>query len=282
MAAEQFFKASQILVRPGVAETQAVLSRELSGGTDDAARLFRQSTNLARSIERLRMRFSALGKLEQSASVSMQANDLAAEIEELERSQQLTQVRLAEYPQYRAVADRFLGLDELRANMQPGEAYMRMAIVSGDIFIFYTDQTEATTYRVPLDEDMLDRKVDTIRDSISVFENGQYVTYAFDIEAARALYSSLFGPVSDRLAATQHLIFEPDGAMLRLPINLLVADDASVERYLARTQELDSDFFDFTGVNWLGRDRGVGESLYRCPAGSPKHRVHAISGTRQK
>lgn len=260
-ATEQFFKASQILVRPGVAETQAVLSRELSGGTDDAARLFRQSTNLARSIERLRMRFSALGKLEQSASVSMQANDLAAEIEELERSQQLTQVRLAEYPQYRAVADRFLGLDELRANMQPGEAYMRMAIVSGDIFIFYTDRTEATTYRVPLDEDMLDRKVDTIRDSISVFENGQYVTYAFDIEAARALYSSLFGPVSDRLAATQHLIFEPDGAMLRLPINLLVADDASVERYLARTQELDSDFFDFTGVNWLGRDLDISTAV---------------------
>ncbi len=260
-ATEQFFKASQILVRPGVAETQAVLSRELSGGTDDAARLFRQSTNLARSIERLRIRFSALGKIEQSALVRRQNNDLASEIEALERSQQLTQVRLAEFPQYRAVADRFLSLDELRATMQPTEAYMRMAIIGGDIFMFYTDQEEAKTYRVPIGERMLDRKVDTIRASISVFENGQYVTYPFDIEAARGLYSDLFEPVSDRLASKKHLIFEPDGAMLRLPINLLVTDDASVSRYLARNEAPDADPFDFAGVQWLGRDIDISTAV---------------------
>ncbi|MGB5484932.1 CHAT domain-containing protein [Parasphingorhabdus sp.] len=260
-ATEQFFKASQILVRPGVAETQAVLSRELSGGTDDAARLFRQSTNLARSIERLRIRFSALGQIEQSASVAKQSNDLASEIEALERSQQLTQVRLAEYPQYRAVADRFLGLEELRATLRPSEAYMRMAIIGGDVFMFYTDQTEAKTYRVPLGENALDEKVDTIRASVSVFENGQYVTYPFDIEAARALYSDLFGPVSEQLASKKHLIFEPDGAMLRLPINLLVADDTSVSRYLARLEAPDADFFDFADVKWLGRNIDISTAV---------------------
>ncbi len=260
-ATEQFFKASQILVRPGVAETQAVLSRELSGGTDDAARLFRQSTNLARSIERLRIRFSALGKIEQSALVRRQSNDLASEIEALERSQQLTQVRLAEFPQYRAVSDRFLSLGELRATMQPTEAYMRMAIIGSDVFMFYTDQTEAKTYRVPLDESALDSKVDTIRASISVFENGQYVTYPFDIEAARGLYSDLFGPVSERLASKTHLIFEPDGAMLRLPVNLLVADDASVARYLARIEAPDGDPFDFAGVQWLGRNIDISTAV---------------------
>lgn len=260
-ATEQFFKASQILVRPGVAETQAVLSRELSGGTDEAARLFRQSTNLTRNIERLRIRFSALGKIEPTASVQAQIDDLASEIEALERSQQLTQVRLAEFPQYRAVADRFLSLDELRTTMQPSEAYMRMTIIGGDIFMFYTDQSSAKIYRVPLDEAALDGKVDAIRASISTFENGQYVTYPFDIEAARGLYSQLFGPVSDRLAGKQHLIFEPDGAMLRLPINLLVADEASVTTYLARTEAIDSDPFDFAGVKWLGRDLDVSTAV---------------------
>jgi len=260
-ATEQFFKASQILVRPGVAETQAVLARELSGGTDQAARLFRQSTNLARSIERARIRFTALGRIEQTATVSRQRNDLASEIEELERSQQLTQVRLSEFPQYRAIRDQFLSLEELRATMQPTEAYMRMAIIGGDIFMFYTDQSEAKIYTVALDEAALDRKVDTIRASISVFENGQYVTYPFDIEAARALYSDLFEPVSGRLADKQHLIFEPDGAMLRLPINLLVADDASVARYLARTEVPDGDPFDFAGVKWLGRDLDISTAV---------------------
>ncbi|MEO9635975.1 MAG: CHAT domain-containing protein [Parasphingorhabdus sp.] len=257
----QFFKASQILVRPGVAETQAVLSRELSGGTDEASRLFRQSTNLARNIERLRIRFSALGRVKQSAAVSKQSNDLAAEIEELEKSQQFTQVKLAEFPQYRAVADRFLSLSELRGTMQPTEAYMRMAIVGGDIFMFYADQSEAKTYRVPLKDSGLDQTVDTIRASISVFENGQYVTYPFDIEAARSLYSDLFAPVSDKLASKSHLIFEPDGAMLRLPINLLVADDASVAEYLDRAKAIDGDPFDFAGVKWLGKDLEVSTAV---------------------
>jgi CHAT domain-containing protein len=260
-ATEQFFKATQILVRPGVAETQAILSRELSGGTDEAARLFRQSTNLARNIERLRIRFAALGRIEQTASTASQKQELASEIEALEKSQQFTQVRLSEFPQYRVVGDRFLGLADLRATMKPGEAYMRMAVIGGDIFMFYTDQAAAKIYRIPLDEATLDRTVDTIRASISAYENGQYVTYPFDIKAARDLYRALFGPVADRLARTKHLIFEPDGAMLRLPVNLLVADDLSVRQYLDRTEDPAADAFDFTGVKWLGRDLDVSTAV---------------------
>lgn len=260
-ATEQFFKASQILIRPGVAETQAVLSRELSGGTDEAARLFRQSTNLARNIERSRIRFAALSRIEQTPTVGRQRNDLASEIEELERSQQLTQTRLSEFPQYRAIRDQFLSLDELRATMQPSEAYMRMAIIGGDIFMFYADEAEAKIYRVALDEAELDAKVDAIRASISVYENGQYVTYPFDIEAARTLHSDLFAPVSNRLANKNHLIFEPDGAMLRLPINLLVGDDDSVARYLAKIEAPDGDAFDFADVKWLGRELDISTAV---------------------
>ena len=50
-----FFVASQLQVRPGVADTQAVLARELSGGSGDGARLFRQATTLGRDIERARI-----------------------------------------------------------------------------------------------------------------------------------------------------------------------------------------------------------------------------------
>ena len=59
-AVADMFAASQILVRPGVAQTQAVLARELSGGSDEAARLFRQSVNLTRDIERGRVELARL------------------------------------------------------------------------------------------------------------------------------------------------------------------------------------------------------------------------------
>ncbi|VAW03897.1 FIG01096744: hypothetical protein [hydrothermal vent metagenome] len=260
-AAKDFFKASQILVRPGVAETQAVLSRELSGGSDEASRLFRQSTNLARNIERLRIRFSALGKVAQTGTAIRERNDLAAEIDGLERSQQLTLVKLAEYPQYRAVSARAISLDDLRAQMTPEEAYVRMAIVGRNIFMFYADQQYANAYQINIREDDLDLKVDTIRASISTMENGQYVTYPFDIEAARDLYKILFEPISDRLAAKSHLIFEPDGAMLRLPINLLVTNDASVASYLAQADEIDGDPFNYVDVKWLGSQTNISTAV---------------------
>jgi CHAT domain-containing protein len=49
--------------------------------------------------------------------------------------------------------------------------------------------------------------------------------------------------------------------MLRLPINLLVADDASVARYLARIEAPDGDAFDFAGVKWLGRDLDISTAV---------------------
>ena len=258
---EEFFKATQILVRPGVAETQAILSRELSAGTGEAARLFRQSVDLDRSIERLRMQFSALSKVEQTGSVIRRRTDLASEIEALERSQQLTQVRLSDYPQYRAVSGAAISLDDLLASMEPDEAYVRMAIVGRDIFIFYADQQVSKAYKVDLSDRELDIQVDLLRASISLFENGQYVTYPFDVETSRSLFIALFEPIAPNINGKKHLIFEPDGAMLRLPINLLITDDESVASYLKRIEEPDGDPFNYIGVNWLGSKAEVSTAV---------------------
>ena len=59
-AVADLFDATQAIVRPGVAETQAILARELSGGSDEASRLFRQSVNLDRQIERQRLELARL------------------------------------------------------------------------------------------------------------------------------------------------------------------------------------------------------------------------------
>jgi hypothetical protein len=56
-----------------------------------------------------------------------------------------------------------------------------------------------------------------------VVENNQQLTYPFDVELAyAALQPVRAGRGRDR--PVTHLIFEPDGAMLRLPPNLLVMD----------------------------------------------------------
>ncbi|MBD3728800.1 MAG: CHAT domain-containing protein [Sphingomonadales bacterium] len=259
-AADEFFRGSQILVRPGVAETQAVLARELSAGDGEAARLFRQSTDLAREIERSRIRYAALGSVEQTAQTRAARTELAASIDTLEAEQMRTQAELAKYPQYRVVAPRSLDLAQLRAVLRPGEAYARLADVGGQMFVFYADRDGAKAWALGIGEEELGQQVDTVRASISLFDGGQYLTYPYDIEAGRKLYVTLFGPVADRMASVKHLIFEPDAAMLRLPVEVLVTDDASVERYLARVNS-GGDPYDFTGTAWLGRDRMVSTAV---------------------
>ncbi len=278
-SADAFFKASQVLIRPGVAETQAVLARQLSANSDEAARLFRQSIDLGREIERARIRFEALGNAQETAATRRAQEELSTEIAALERAQISTQVQLNAFPQYRVVAPSSLELAEFREVLRPGEAYARIAIVSDDIYVFYADQTNAKAYKADITKDELEQQVDIIRETISLFDGGQYVTFPFDIASARGLYTSLFAPIADEIAAAQHLIFEPDGAMLRLPVDLLVADDASVELYQSRVAQ-GGDEYDFRGVNWVGKGRMVSTAV-SAEAFVQSRRTELSAGSRQ-
>ena len=118
-----------------------------------------------------------------------------------------------------------------------------------------------TGYRLAISATDLARSVERIRTSISTVVSGTQATYPFDVKDARMLYGALFGPVGDRLRGVKHLIFEPDGAMLELPPNLLIADQKGVDAYLARRDRPGGDDFDFRGIDWLGRDRAISIAL---------------------
>ena len=257
-APARFFEAAQLLVRPGVAETQAVLARELSGGSDEAARMFRQSTDLTREIEQQRIRLLRLQRGEPSAEGNVLIAELTDQIARLERQQLRTQAELAAFPQYRMVSNRAIGLSDFQKLLDDGEAYARLAQSGTDLFMVFASRDTAKVWQVPIDQEDLDFYVDMLRASIALEENGQLVTYPFDVEIARELFGALFGPVAGELASVKHLIFEPDGAMLRLPIDLLVMDDASLAAY---QQQAGADEYDFTNVAWLGRDRRISTAV---------------------
>src|SRR3546814_9252388 len=62
------------------------------------------------------------------------------------------------------------------------------------------------------------------------------------------LCGRLFGPVAARRPAVPHLIVEPDGAMLRLPINLLITADTGLADYERRLRDPDADPFDMRQI----------------------------------
>lgn len=260
-ASAAFFAASQVLVRPGVAETQAVLSRELSAGSDEAATLFRQSLSLGRSIERARMTYAALQRLEDAPARADEIAEAARKVQELEEQKRSTVIQLANYARYRVVSQSVLSEQDLRQGLQPGEAYAKMAVLGQDVFVYFADRNRAVGYRAAISAGELQAKVQLIRDSISRFDGRQHVTSTYAAGEANAVYMALFGPVAADLAAAHHLIFEPDGAMLSLPVNVLVTDAASAKAYLSRAENPEGDPFDVRGVHWLGSDKLVSTAV---------------------
>lgn len=259
--AADLFDASQLLVRPGAADTLEQLTRELSAGDGEAARLFRQSASLSRDVERGRIALAQLRQAaEQDASLVPQVAQAQEDIDRLAGDQAGTLAALAAYPQYRAVSPQVLTLKDMQATLKPGEGYYKLAQLGDALYALWIDGKGATGFRLAVSASDVARKVAALRETISIEVNGAQTTYALDVPVARSLYLDLFGPVEARLAGVGHLIFEPDGAMLQLPVNLLIAGQAGADAYETRVAQ-GGDEFDFRGIDWLGRDHAVSTAL---------------------
>ena len=256
------FAATQLMIRPGLAQTQAVLARELTGGTDEASRLFRQSVTLTRQAERARIELARLQDLAKpTPQDAVRARVLRATLDTSLKEQLTTQAALSDFPRFRAVASDMIALPDLQKILRPGEAYYRMTIVGDHVYAMLITPTSARAVRLETSGKQLDEQVAALRDTISTIENGRRTTYPFDVALAHQLYAELFGPFGPAMGSVRHLIFEPDGAMLRLPPNLLVMDQASVDTYTGRAKASDEAAYDFRGVTWLGRDRDISTAV---------------------
>jgi CHAT domain-containing protein len=261
-ATAEIFATTQLMMRPGLAQTQAVLARELSGGTDEATRLFRQAVTLTRQVERTRVQLAHYDSLAKpSAEEMMRAAALRSDLRVAQKEELATQASLASYPRYRAVSSEVIPLADLQKALRPGEAYYKMTIVDDGIYALLATPGSARVVKLPVTASVLSAEVDSLRETISTIEKGQRVTYAYDVPLAHKLYTDLFGPFDSELAQVRHLIFEPDGAMLRMPPNPLVVDQASVDMYNARVRKDPDADFDFTGIKWFGRDRDISTAV---------------------
>ncbi|MGK2909991.1 MAG: CHAT domain-containing protein, partial [Sphingobium sp.] len=256
------FAATQTLVRPGAADTLEVLTRELSAGTGDAARLFRQSVSLSRDVERGRIALAQLAQANAGdPAVAAQIEAQQKEVAALGEQQATTLAALAAFPQYRAVAKDVLTLTDMQAALKPGEAYLKLAQLGDSLYAVWIDGAGATGYRVGIGAAALQTKVAAIRETISTTVNGVQATYPLHVTLARSLFVDLFAPVEARLASAKHLIFEPDGAMLQLPVNLLIASQSGVDAYEKRVAAKPDSDFDFRGIDWVGRTHSISTAL---------------------
>jgi CHAT domain-containing protein len=136
-----------------------------------------------------------------------------------------------------------------------------MTIVGDQVYAFLVTPAAARATKLDVTATQLAEQVKALRETISTVEDGQRTTFPFDVALSHQMYGKLFGPFAGDIAAAKHLIFEPDGAMLRLPPNVLVMDQGSVDSYLQHAKASAEPDYDFRGVQWLGRDRDISTSV---------------------
>ncbi len=254
---------SQTIGRPGAAGTLEQLSRSMASGDNQGAALYRQSIGLKRDIERSNIQIAQLVSAQGAGEgdKSLEIGQLRDRVAELSAQQVGTLGQLAAYPQFRAIETGALSQQDMLALLKPGEAYMKVAAIGDSLYAVYLSAGRQTGWKLAITGPQLTEKVNKLRDSISLTVNGVQSTYPFDVDTARALYLDLFAPVDGDLKSVRHLIFEPDGALLKLPVNLLIASQAGVDAYHARTKAANADDYDFRGIDWLGRTHAISTAL---------------------
>ena len=254
----KLYQAAQLLQRPGVAQTQAVFARELSEGNDEAAALFRLTVSRTRAIARTAADIARLSSLPELTEAGQKAlSEAQQSLKSLQQEQTALQSRLADFSQYRVLTSTRLELPEMQKLLRPGEGYYKITMVDEQAYAQLILPDGLRSVRLSASVSELADMVTVLRDSIVVYENGAPVTYPFDVEKARALYLILFGELEPELEKIDHLIYEPDGALLQLPPTLLITQQKPVDDYLKRIEDVDADAFDFTNIDWLGRDKSV-------------------------
>ena len=261
-AAARMFLASQALQRPGVAQTQAVLARQMSEGNDEASAMFRLAVTRTREIVRTEAEIARLSTKPSPTSQDM--NNLAAakgSLDTMRADQTQLQAKLADYPRYKVLAPQQTDLAQIQAVLRPGEGYYKVMVIGERQYALYATHDAARAFRLEPTRRQMARDVAALRDSIVRIENDQAITDPFDAVRARKLYLQLFGPIDAEMQGLRHLVFEPDGPMLQLPPYLLIAKQAGLDAYLARQAKADADPFDMRGIDWLGRGREVSISV---------------------
>ena len=149
-----------------------------------------------------------------------------------QKEQLATQAALGSFPRYRAVSSDVIALADLQKMLRPGEAYYRMTIVGDHVYAMLVTPTGAARGQARRHRQAARRAGRcAARHHLDGRERPAHHLSVRRRACRTSSTASCSGRSPRELAAVKHLIFEPDGAMLRLPPNLLVMDQASVDAY---------------------------------------------------
>ena len=239
----KFYNAASSVVSNATAQTVSKLAARVASG-DGAV------TGLVRALEdtrrELRATESQAANLQAAnAYTGQERTDLEAKLTSLQsQSDTLESQLLSANPRYAQLVSSESTLADLQKALLPDEVYVKILLLSNRGYGLMVSPTAARPYAINLNRGTAGAAVVRLR---APFEQEDSLP-PFDVAQSHTLFQTLFGPVASEVMAARHLIYEPDGALISLPVATLVTTDPAP--LLARTAAGKDP--DYRQVAWLG------------------------------
>lgn len=247
---DKFFRAIQAVGDPEVARQFVQLQSVVTADSSLAAKV-QDLTETERELTRIRFEIAGTPN-DQPEKIA----ELDTERVRLEGALVQLESELAADKSYGAVNDAPVTLAELRAALQPGEAYLKLIQLRNYAFGILVDGQGAQIYRVAVPLVELNPLIDAVRASID--GAGGTTLPVFNVAASNALFRLIAGPAANRLLAAQTLVVDPSGPLQKLPIGVLVTDRASVESFQLSRDEA---AYDYSAMGFLARRVSLSSAL---------------------
>jgi CHAT domain-containing protein/tetratricopeptide (TPR) repeat protein len=238
----RFFNAAASVVSNATAQTVSKLAARVASG-DTAV------TGLVRALDDTRRELRAA---EAQAASLQAANAPAADRAELETRLKALQVQadgleaqlLSANPRYAQLVSSQASLTDLQKALGKDEVYVKVLLLANRGYGMLVSQTAAKPYVIDMSRGEAAAAVVNLRRPFQAEDT----LPAFDVARSHQVFQKLFGPVAGDVLAAKHLVYEPDGALISLPVATLVTADPTA--LLARTKKGEEP--DYRQVAWLG------------------------------
>ncbi|MEM6661308.1 MAG: CHAT domain-containing protein, partial [Pseudomonadota bacterium] len=245
-AQQQLFQVMQKVRSSATAQTVSQLSARLSSGAGDRASAIREIQDLERESNVLAARFD---RLEADPDADFHYKRVTeAKLDEV-RGKLANQRELLRSvaPNYEQLVDSTVTLEAAQAALKDGEVMVAIQLGADSTLVAAITNLSFDAYTVAMNVETAEEEVKTLRAPI----DGEFIQ-RFDLERSHKLFREFFGPVSTKILDAEHVIVVPSGPLLSLPFNTLVT-----EAYDEEIKIVDSAYFDYSEVKWLGAQVGL-------------------------
>jgi CHAT domain-containing protein len=266
----RFFVSAESVVSNATAQTVSKLAARVASGDGAITGLVRALDDTRRQQRATEARVALLQAQEAYTGAAKTEIDASLQVLQ-EQADTLEGQLLAANPRYAQLVSSESSLADLQKGLRPDEVYLKIVLLNDTGYGILVSKTAAKPYPVAMSRGQAAAAVRTIRAPFEAEDN----LPAFDVAKSYGLFQQLFGPVRTELAAAKHLIYEPDGALIALPVATMVMNDpAPLLANLAANKEPD-----YRQVAWLGAK--IDSSLVLSASSFLQSRAFAPSRAKQ-